>query len=159
MLKKYILFLSTIALLLGANQSIQKIPTPNQSDFFKKTNSPVITSFKWGEIIISQDGKSNTYKDAKVWTSKSKEWKWAESKTRHSPGIQIPALDEFIDDVDIVILSRGVLLELQIPQETIDYVKSKNKECITGQTEDMVKTYNELVKKNKKVGSLFHSTC
>lgn len=79
--------------------------------------------------------------------------------TQHVPGIQPADLYEFIDQVDEVILTRGVEHVLQVPQETIDYVKSKGKECHTGQTADMVELFNTLVDQGKKVGGVFHSTC
>ncbi len=123
------------------------------------SQSPRIVSIKWGEIQVSDNNKICTYRDAKLSPEKSRAWDWNKTGTRHVPGIQIADIQEFIDEVDVVVLTRGMDLVLQVPQETIDYVKSKGKECHVGQTEDMVRKYNELVKKGKKVGGVFHSTC
>ncbi len=120
---------------------------------------PLIKTLSWGEIVVEQNNEEFRYRDCKIWPEVSKEWNWKETGTQHSPGIQIADLKEFIDKVDIVILSRGTLLVLKVPQETIDYVKKAGKECIVGQTAAMVDKYNELAKQGKKVGGLFHSTC
>jgi hypothetical protein len=121
--------------------------------------APHIHNIKWGEINVSYDNKNYVYHDARLWPAQSKEWNWQETGTHHVPGIQIADLKEFIDEVDIVVLTRGMDLVLQVSQATIDYVKSKGKECYVGETKEMVKLYNTLIKAGKKVGGLFHSTC
>ena len=114
---------------------------------------------KWGKIEVNNSNESFTYKDAKVWTTNSKDWNWKETGTKHNPGIQIADIEEFINDVDIVILTNGVDGVLQVQQETIDYIIEKGKEYHVGLTPTMIKLYNELVAKGKNVGGLFHSTC
>jgi len=121
--------------------------------------SPIITHIEWGKIKVLHNGKEYQYRDCKLWPKGSKEWDWRETGTHHVPGIQIADLQEFIDKVDVVILTRGMDLDLQVPQETIDYVKNRGKECHVGETKKMVELYNTLVKEGKKVGGLFHSTC
>jgi len=122
-------------------------------------HAPLIKTLSWGTIVVGCDQKESQYRDCKIWPGGAKEWNWKETGTQHSPGVQIADLQDFIDQVDIVILSQGMLLVLKVPQETIDYVKNLGKECIVGQTQAMVEKYNELVNKGKKVGGLFHSTC
>lgn len=119
----------------------------------------VIKSIKWGEIIVSSNGKDSVYEDAKVWPTASKPWDWKATNTHHVPGIQIGDIEEFIDNVDIVILTRGMHLVLQVPQTTIDYIIKKKKVCIVAQTEAAVNLYNALVKQGIRVGGVFHSTC
>ncbi len=120
---------------------------------------PYIKSICWGKIEITDKGKDTIYKDAKVWPSQAKAWDWKETGTLHVPGIQIADIKEFINDVDEVILTRGMDLVLQVPQETIKFVTDKGKKCHVGQTEEMVQLYNKLVRQGKKVGGVFHSTC
>jgi len=127
--------------------------------FCQVKSAPHIDDIKWGEIIVSFDNKKHVYHDAKLWTTKSKEWNWRETGTHHVPGIQIADLKEFIDEVDIVILTRGMDLVLQVPQATVDYVKAKGKQCHVGETKEMVTLYNALITEGKKVGGVFHSTC
>jgi hypothetical protein len=141
---RLVLLLSLISFITFANQA---------------KAAPHIDSIKWGEIIVSHSNKKQAYRDAKLWPEKSKEWDWKEAGTRHVPGIQIADLKEFIDQVDIVVLTRGMDLVLQVPQTTIDYVRAQGKECHVGQTKQMVELYNKLVGEGKKVGGLFHSTC
>ena len=121
---------------------------------------PHIDSIKWGAIQVSDDNKEiQVYHNVKIWPTKSCKWNWKETGTQHVPGIQIADVREFIDMVDIVILTRGMSLALQVPQATIDYVKKQGKQCYVGQTEEMIILYNQLSAAGKKVGGLFHSTC
>ncbi len=135
-------------------QHIAKQEQPQQISY-----QPIIEHIKWGEIIVKNNDDSITYRDVKLWPNHSREWNWKETGTRHNPGIQIADIQEFIDKVDVVILTRGIDLVLQVPQETIDYAKQQDKEVHVGQTEKMVELYNELVTQGKKVGGVFHSTC
>lgn len=117
----------------------------------------------WGKLIVYVNGVPQDFKDVKVWVgsqnAQATAWDWKKTGTQHVPGIQPADLDEFIDQVDEVILTRGVEHVLQIPQATIDYVKSKGKVCHVGQTADMIELFNKLVDQGKKVGGVFHLTC
>ncbi len=121
--------------------------------------SPIIVDAQWAKITVKDNGKELVYEDVKLWPGRSKKWDWTESGTHHNPGIQIADIQEFINNVDAVILTRGMNLVLQVPQATIDYAKNLGKQVYVGQTQDMVKKYNELVKQGIKVGGVFHSTC
>jgi len=120
---------------------------------------PRIEFIKWGKIIVDNNNKKYTYKDVKLWPTGSRVWDWRETKTQHIPGIQVADFLEFINLVDIIILTRGMQNVLKVPQETIQYAKEKGKEYHVGETREMVKLYNTLVNQGKKVGGLFHSTC
>ncbi len=117
----------------------------------------------WGTLTVYVNGAPTEFKDVKIWVghkdAQVKTWDWGLTNTRHVPGIQIADLQEFIDQVDEVILTRGVESVLQVPQETIDYVQSQGKICHVGTTPEMVELYNQLVDAGKKVGGVFHSTC
>jgi len=122
-------------------------------------HAPIIKLIEWGKMVVDLNNKKYVYRDCKVAPGKATEWNWKLTGTQHHPGVQITDFQEFIHDVDIVILSRGMDLILEVPQETIDYVKGLNKQCFVGQTQEMVVLYNKLVAEGKKVGGLFHSTC
>ena len=79
----------------------------------------------------------------------------------HKPGVQIADVQKFINlsEVDVVILTRGMDCVLQVPQRTVDWLEKQGKRVYVGQSEEMVKKYNELIAQGKKVGGLFHSTC
>lgn len=122
-----------------------------------------VPTCSWGRLIVYVNQIPQEFKDAKVWAgskdSQAIAWDWKKTGTQHVPGIQPADLDEFIDQVDEVVLTRGVEHVLQVPQATIDYVKSKGKVCHVGQTADMIELFNKLVDQGKKVGGVFHSTC
>ena len=128
-------------------------------------NLPIIKNIKWGEIVVSQDGKETTYAgritDAVINPNGSQPWDWSITGMHHRPGVQIADVQKFINlsKVDVVILTRGMDRVLQVPQGTVDWLKQQGKQVYVGQTKEMVKKYNELVAQGKKVGGLFHSTC
>ncbi len=146
----------TPAIGISSHNLVQK-PTIMASS--SSMSAPHIKSISWGKLVITDKGKDTVYKDAKVWSSQAKAWNWKATGTEHVPGIQIADIEEFIKDVDEVILTRGMHLVLQVPQETIKFVTDKGKKCHVGQTEEMVQLYNTLVSQGKKVGGVFHSTC
>lgn len=115
---------------------------------------------RWGKLIVHVDEKPQEFKDVKVWigfrNAQAKEWDWKKTGTQHVPGIQPADLEDFINQVDEVILTRGVERILQVPQATIDYVQSKGKKCHVGDTPDMIELFNRLADQGKKVGGVFH---
>ena len=58
----------------------------------------------------------------------------------------------------VVVLSRGMKECLQIPRETLDFLKEKQIRAHVLPTTEAVKLYNELAEK-EQVGGLFHTTC
>lgn len=126
-----------------------------------KTNSaPVIEQQSWGKITIKKGNQTTAYDgDVRIFPTKTEKWDWTKTGTHHNPGTQIADVADIVKDSDIIILTRGVDLVLQVPQETIDYVKQNGKIVFVGQTEEMVKLYNKLVQEGKSVGGLFHTTC
>jgi hypothetical protein len=49
--------------------------------------SPRILHVSWGKLEV--EGKTEPYKDAKLFPGGSREWNWRDTGTSHSPGIQI----------------------------------------------------------------------
>jgi len=58
----------------------------------------------------------------------------------------------------VVVLSRRMKECLQIPRETLDFLKEKQIRAHVLPTMEAVKLYNELAEK-EPVGGLFHTTC
>ena len=86
-------------------------------------------------------------------------WDWNETGTRHSPGIQAADLTELLDHgAEVVVLSRGMELRLEVGPEPLDLLESKGIEVHVADTTEAVRIYNELAGK-RPVGGLFHSTC
>ena len=115
-----------------------------------------ITDFRWGRI---EDASGRVFKDARLFPGGAEEWDWRKTGTRHVPGIQIADLEDLLAlDPTVVILTRGVDLVLQVPQATIDFVRSKGPEVLVLQTEQAVVEYNRRVA-TERVIALVHSTC
>ncbi len=124
------------------------------------TPAPKIENIYWGTVLVRDgNGSLQAYKDCKVTPTESKEWNWGQTGTQHNPGIQIEDLQEFVNSVDVVILSRGMNEVLQTKPETIKYLEKNGKEYHQLQSEKAAQKYNELVAQGRKVGGLFHSTC
>ena len=118
--------------------------------------SPKITKLSWGKIEI--DGNQE-FKDVKLFPGGCREWKWRETGTEHSPGIQYSDVQELLDNgANTVILSRGVLGRLKIQKEVVEKLELEGITVHILKTKDTVKLYNKLLK-TEKVGALIHTTC
>ena len=116
-----------------------------------------ITQLFWGRIETS-DGRR--FKDLKVWPGGAREWDWNETGTRHVPGIQIADLEELVSGgASVVVLSRGALRQLRVPEETLAWLQQKGIATEVLPTRRAVKRFNQLVEAGRHVGGLFHSTC
>ncbi len=121
------------------------------------STSPEITHRSWGRIEVN-DGEQR-FKDAKLYPGGAREWDWGETGTSHAPGIQIADVEELLaHGSETVILSRGVHERLQVQEDTLDYLDEQGVDTHVLQTEKAVERYNQL-RKDRKVGGLFHSTC
>ena len=116
----------------------------------------LISKISWGKIKID----SKTYKDLKVYPNGYRTWDWGETGTRHSPGVQSLDLQELIDNgATTIVISSGMENRLQLPNNTIEYLKKNNITYYYLQSEKAVEMYNQLVGSSDKVGALIHSTC
>lgn len=117
--------------------------------------SPHVTAFEWGKIEIG----TKVYKDVRLWPDHSEEWNWGKTGTRHVPGIQISDLEDFIDEIDEIVLSEGVDGVLQTKPETLEYLEKAGKKIHKALTPEAIKIYNERAVKHVRIGALLHSTC
>ena len=60
-----------------------------------QNRSPQITHVSWGRLEV--EGRTERYKDAKLFPGGSREWNWRESGTEHVPGIQPADVQELLD--------------------------------------------------------------
>jgi hypothetical protein len=119
--------------------------------------SPHINNLSWGHIEVDGFGSG---KDFKLYPGGGRAWDWGETNTRHVPGIQPTDVEELVENgAEVVILSRGILLRLQVCPETISYLENAGIEFHIMETKLGAEFYNHLVKQNILVGGLFHSTC
>ncbi|MEO3884211.1 Mth938-like domain-containing protein [Nonomuraea sp. B5E05] len=119
--------------------------------------SPLITDVSWGRMAVERIGEG---KDFKLYPGGGRPWDWNETGTRHSPGIQPADVRELLDrGCQVVVLSRGMHLALQVCPETLSELADKGVEVHVEETTAGVGRYNALAAASVAVGGLFHSTC
>ena len=129
------------------------------SEVESRMRSPCITSLSWGRLEVECGHQFHHFKDAKVFPGGCREGDWTETGTRHVPGIQPVDVEELLDHgAGIVILSRGINKRLEVSAETLRMLEGRGVRVQVLQTEEAVRTYNELCE-SEPVGGLFHSTC
>ena len=122
-----------------------------------ENRSPRIKQVSWGRLEV--EGRAEPYKDAKLFPGGSTGWNWRETGTNHLPGIQQSDVQELLDHgAKIVVLSRGMKECLEVPRETLDFLKGRQIPVHVLPTADAAKLYNQLAEK-EPVGGLFHTTC
>ena len=122
-----------------------------------ENRSPRIKHVSWGRLEV--EGRAEPYKDAKLFPGGSREWNWRETGTNHVPGIQPTDVQELLDHgAEIVVLSRGMKECLEVPRETLEFLKERQIPVYVLSTADAAKLYNQLAEK-EPVGGLFHTTC
>lgn len=118
--------------------------------------SPRILAIEWGRIEVDQLGE---VKDAKLFPGGGRAWDWAETGTRHRPGVQVADAEELLAaGATTVVLSRGMDFVLQVPAETVAALEARGVTVHVLETRQAVALYNDLVP-TTAVGGLFHSTC
>jgi hypothetical protein len=124
----------------------------------QETRSPLVTQLSWGRLEV--EGRDGQFKDAKLFPGGAREWDWSETGTSHEPGIQPADVEELLDrGATVVVLSRGFEERLQVRRETLRKLEERKVHVYVERTGEAVRLYNELSKKNEKVGALVHSTC
>jgi hypothetical protein len=123
----------------------------------QEERSPRIKQISWGRLEV--EGKTESYKDAKLFPGGSRDWDWRETGTGHDPGIQVADVQELLDHgATVVVLSRGMAECLHVPRETLDFLKERQITAHILPTRDAVALYNRLAE-TESVGGLFHTTC
>jgi hypothetical protein len=126
----------------------------------KNSQLSLITHISWGHMEVTTNGKTDKFKDCKVWPGGAKEWDWTLTGTRHQPGIQPVDIEEILaQGIEAMILSRGMQLMLYTCPETEELLHLKGIEYHLEETKQAVSLFNNLMEQGKKVGGIFHSTC
>lgn len=119
--------------------------------------SPEIRADAWGRLELV-DGR--TFKDAKLWPGGARTWDWTETGTGHAAGIQAADVDELIEHgAEIVLLTRGRLGALRVPEETIARLRERGVAVEVALTDEALARYRSLRAEGRAVGALVHSTC
>jgi hypothetical protein len=134
------------------------LPSVRMTTAMERTNrSPRIQHVSWGRLEV--EGKTEPYKDAKLFPGGSRDWNWRETGTAHRPGIQIADVQELLEHGSkVVVLSRGMAECLHVPRETLDFLKERQIAVHVLPTQHAVPLYNKLAQ-SEAVGGLFHTTC
>ena len=120
----------------------------------------IITKLSWGQIEITTDEQIHQFKDCKIWPGGAREWNWKETGTEHNPGIQPADIEEILEhDVEVVILSRGMLSRLGVCAETENLLRNRNITYHIEETKRAADLFNNLANQGTCVGGVFHTTC
>ena len=120
----------------------------------------VITELAWGRMEVSLGGQTLHFKDCKVWPGGAAGWDWKETGTEHQPGIQPADLAAILEQgVEVLVLGCGVYSRLGVCPETEELLRQRSIEYHPLDTKQAVSLYNELARKGRKAGGIFHSTC
>lgn len=112
----------------------------------------MIDSYTFGTFII----------DAKRFDSNIKIIQEKAVKYRYFEN-HIIELNDFVDMVDkkpeYIIIGTGASGVVHVPEEIEEYIKKAGIKLIIKNTADACDTYNDLIRKKKKVCALLHNTC
>ena len=119
-------------------------------------DNPKVLAISWGRMEV--EGLP-VGKDFMLYPGGGHEWDWAQTGTRHSPGIQPADVQELLDrGATEVILSRGMELRLEVDPRTLALLEERGVPVHLAETTEAVRLYNDLAA-TRPVGGLFHSTC
>ena len=122
----------------------------------RQQRSPRIVLVSWGRIEVEGLGAG---KDFKLYPGGGRAWDWAETGTRHSPGIQRADVEELVArGATTVVLSQGMNEQLRVRPDTCRYLDERSVTVHVAETREAVGIYNDLAD-STLVAGLFHSTC
>jgi hypothetical protein len=122
----------------------------------RQKRPPRIVQVSWGRMEVEGLGAG---KDFKLYPGGGRAWDWAETGTRHSPGIQPADVEELlVHGATTVVLSQGMNKQLRVHPDTCRYLEEHSITVHMAETREAVKIYNDLID-GTLVAGLFHSTC
>jgi hypothetical protein len=135
--------------LLGTLAGMETVGRPDK-------RPPRILEISWGRMQAEGLGAG---KDFKLYPGGGRAWDWAETGTRHAPGIQPADVEELLaHGAAAVVLSQGMNCQLQVHPATYRYLEQRSVTVQVAETREAVKIYNELAH-GMLVAGLFHTTC
>ena len=112
-----------------------------------------IENYRFGKMVIN--GKDYTA-DLIIFTDEIKtNWRRKKGHSLHLEDLQI-ILER---DIEILVVGTGKFGLVEVSEELKSELESKNIEIIVEKSDEAVKKYNDLMKKNAKVAGAFHLNC
>jgi hypothetical protein len=112
-----------------------------------------IDSYRFGEMLVN--GRSFT-SDLIIFNDRIEDQWWRENG--HEVGLT--DLQDVINaKPDVLIVGRGKLGAMKIPETTIDAVETAGIQLVDARTEEAVVVFNEIASTGKAVVGAFHLTC
>jgi len=112
---------------------------------------PVIDSYSFGSITIN----GIKHEDIKIIGEKVIDWQYIKHHT-----VTIQDITELIDsNPEVIVIGIGVSGLVKVEDGVIKLAEQKNIRLIIKNSAEACKEYNGLVKENKKVAAIIHSTC
>src|ERR1700745_982942 len=103
---------------------------------------PRITGISWGRMEVEGLGAG---KDFKLYPGGGRAWDWAETGTRHSPGIQPADVEELVArGATAVLLSEGMNKRCQVHPAPCRYLEERSITVHVAETREAVEIYNDL---------------
>ena len=112
-----------------------------------------IDSYRFGEMLVN--GQSFT-SDLIIYDDRVDDQWWRENG--HT--VLLQDLGDIVDESpEVLVVGRGKLGAMKIPQATIDAVEEAGIQLIDARTEEAIEVYNQIAHTGKHVVGAFHLTC
>lgn len=122
----------------------------------QQKRAPKIVRLAWGRMQVEGLGVG---KDFTLYPGGGRARDWAETGTRHSPGIQPADVEELVArGATTVVLSQGMDKRLQVHPDTCRHLDERSITVHVAQTREAVKLYHDLTE-GALVAGLTHATC
>jgi hypothetical protein len=127
----------------------------------KKLMAPKILDNEhcWGELEL--EGYGTLTHDVKLFPGGFKEWKWGDTLMRHQSGIRIADVQDLLDEgCTTIILAMGYESRVQVHDETLPFLESKEIQVYVLENKLAIKMYNNVLEQGRAdVGMMFHLKC
>lgn len=109
-----------------------------------------ITKYSFGSIEIN--GKS--YEDIKIYKNQVLPWHYVEHHT-----VTLQDINDITADIEILVIGNGQSGLVKVLPEVEEFAEKKKIKLIIAETPKACEIFNDLVRKEKKVAAILHSTC
>ncbi|MAG08186.1 hypothetical protein CMO89_01830 [Candidatus Woesearchaeota archaeon] len=112
---------------------------------------PEIESYSFGSILI----KGIKHEDIKIIGEKVIGWQYTKHHT-----VTVQDITEITDsNPEVIVIGTGASGLVKVEDEVIKLAEQKNIKLVIKPSAEACDEYNKLLKENKKVAAIIHSTC